>query len=79
MTQALYAHMNKKKKKKKDPISKISNTKKGWWSGSSGKSLPSKCEALRLNPHQVKKKGINKKQKTNGKMANHINNILDIN
>jgi hypothetical protein len=34
MTQALYAHINNKtkiKKKKKDPISKYSTQKKGWW------------------------------------------------
>jgi hypothetical protein len=40
-----------------DPILKIPNTKKGWWSGSSGKSLSSKHEVLDSNPN------INKKEK----------------
>jgi hypothetical protein len=32
-----------------DPISKIPNTKKGWWNGSSGRAL----EVLSLNPKKV--------------------------
>jgi hypothetical protein len=36
-----------KKKKKSDPISKIPNTKKAWWSGSSGR-VPSCQASVRL-------------------------------
>jgi hypothetical protein len=35
-------------------ISKIPNTKKGCWSGSSDRALPSKCEALSSNPSMTK-------------------------
>jgi hypothetical protein len=43
-----------------DPILKKPNTKKGWWSGSSGKYLSRKCEVLSLNLSTTKNKQINK-------------------
>jgi hypothetical protein len=42
----------------KDPILKIINRRRGWWSGASGKvvkHLPSKCEALSSSSNTTKK------------------------
>jgi hypothetical protein len=50
-------HQKKKKKKKKpDSYLKNTNTKKSWQSGSSGRALPSKCDALSSNPKKKEKK-----------------------
>jgi hypothetical protein len=63
-----------------DPISKIPNAKKGWWSGSSGRA--SKYEVLSLSPSNVKKKFrtycLNKPVKTAKNMgkALHSNPIF---
>jgi hypothetical protein len=48
-----------KEKKGEDPISKIPNTRKSWWSGSHGKVaeyLPRKSTALNSNPSTIKTK-----------------------
>jgi hypothetical protein len=37
-------------------LQKKPNNKKGWWNGSNGRFLPSKCEALSANPSIAKKK-----------------------
>jgi hypothetical protein len=43
-------------------LQKKPNNKKGWWNGSNGRFLPSKCEALSANPSIAKKKTTQKQK-----------------
>jgi hypothetical protein len=44
-----------------DPIFKIPNREKSWWSGSSDRALPSKHKTLSSNPNTTTKKKKKKK------------------
>jgi hypothetical protein len=51
------------------PYLKKKITKKGWWTGSSGRVPPTKCEALSSNQGAFKKERKKKKKK---KLTNHL-------